>query len=177
MQKLTEWFERTDAMRPIGAILLTFLFWAMVAGCVAVAMPPIPAPYADVPPEPQPQELSCGLSGVAGATFTLTCAEPTATPTATPEPTATIAPAFHYFWCEGDPRCSSGQFRVYWDRPLSLLRCALPTGAKVDVIAYGLSGRTPEESEELAWVVTGADAGNGNACEGWTPVKFLKAAE
>lgn len=156
-----------------------------LSACAGVTA--IPSPMADVPPEPQPQILSCGLMAD-GAAFTLDCAEPTATPeaTATPEPTVTpeataipeptATPAFWYFWCTGDPRCSSGQFRVYWDRDLTMLRCALPVGDKVDLITYGLSGRVPEESEELAWVVTGADAG-GKACEGWTPLVFLRAAE
>ena len=177
MRRLIEWVREADIWRPIVAVLLTFGFWAMVAGCVATAMPPTPAPYADIAPEPQPQALSCGLTGGEGTAFTLQCAEPTATPAATAAPTATVEPAFWYFWCAGDPRCSSGQYRVYWDRGLTLLRCALPQGDKVDVIAYGLSGRVPEESEELAWVVTGADAGNGNACEGWTPVAFFRAAD
>lgn len=176
MRRLIKWLQDTDVWRPIVAMLLTLLFWVMVAACVA-AQPP--QPYADVAPEPQPQMLECGLSGEVGADFTLACTAATATPTATAAPTATpepAQPAFWYFWCAGDARCSSGQYRVYWDRGLSLLRCARPQGEKVDRIADGYTLREGE-GEPLAWVVTGADAGNGTACEGWVPTTFLRAAE
>lgn len=160
-----------DRNRVLIAVLgIVVLLLAACAGVTAT-----PSPMADVPPEPQPQILSCGLSASDGTAFRLECAEPTATPEPTVTPEATIEPSFWYFWCTGDPRCSSGQYRVYWDRDQTMLRCALPVGSKVDVIATGLSGRVPEESEELAWVVTGADAG-GKACEGWTPITFLRAA-
>ncbi len=141
----------------------------LVASCAPVH-PTTPAPMADVPPAPQSEPYNCTITGDNDVVVT-TCRLQTPTATPTPEP------AFYYFWCTGDARCSSGQYRVYWDREQTMLRCALPVGSKVDLVATGLSGRVPEESEELAWVVTGADAGNGKVCEGWTPKGFLRAAE
>ncbi len=139
----------------------------ILCGCVAPVTPV--TPYADVAPEPQPQPLECGLSGATGETFTLTCEPAAPTPTVAPTVEPTAAPAFYYFWCDGDTRCASGQYRVYWDRDLTMLRCALPQGDKVTVTATGYSKREGE-GEPLAWVVTGA-------CEGWTPMAFLRGAE
>ncbi len=156
-------------------VLVAFLLTACTAPVTSVT------PYADVAPEPQPQALDCGLSAGEGASFTLECSEPLPTPTVeptetmTPEPTPTEAPSFYYFWCDGDARCASGQFRVYWDRDLTMLRCALTAGSKVSIVADGYSMRLGE-GEPLAWVVTGADSG-GRPCEGWTPESFLRAAE
>ena len=123
-------------------------------------------PYADIAPQPVPQAFDCSITGDNDA-FTMDCLTP---PTPTPEP------AFWYFWCDGDTRCATGQFRVYWDRDLTMLRCALQQGAKVDVITTGYS-RREGEGEPLAWVVTGLPAGVDKVCEGWVPVTFLRAAE
>ena len=145
----------------LGVFLVAFL----LVGCTPVTAV---TPYADAVPMPMPEPFACALSGD-NAAFTLECVEPTPTPTATP------TPSFWYFACSGDVHCTSGQFRVYWDRDLTMLRCALPAGSKVTRIADGYSLRLGE-GEALAWVVTGADAG-GKPCEGWTPETFLRAAE
>jgi hypothetical protein len=160
------------------------LAWWAIAACAGVT--PAPSPMADVAPEPQPQILSCGLSGVAGTAFTLQCAEPTATPepTPTPEPTATAtaeptatpteAPSFWYLWCQsGDTTCASGRFPVKWDSALTSggERCALPTGSKVTPKAY-MDGY---DGVPIAWVVTGADAG-GIPCAGWVRQAWLRAS-
>lgn len=147
-------------------IITMALVALILCGCVAPVTPV--TPMSDVAPEPQPQPYTCAQTGDS-TEFVLTCTEPTPTPVATP------TPAFYYFWCDGDVRCASGQYRVYWDRDLTMLRCALPQGDKVTVIATGYSKREGE-GEPLAWVVTGAMAGTV-ACEGWTPMSFLRGAE
>ncbi len=148
---------------------LALFFTLLLSACVSVTPVTTPSPYADIAPQPVPQVFECAISGDNSA-FDMTCTEPLPTPTATP------APAFWYFWCDGDARCQSGQYRVYWDRDLTMLRCALPQGDKVTLIATGYSMREGE-GEPLAWVVTGALAGVDKVCEGWTPMTFLRAAE
>mgnify|MGYP007026554205 FL=1 len=149
----------------VFAMALMFAPVLVLASCMPVTEV-TPEPYADIAPQPVPQAFDCSITGDNDA-FDMRCLTP-ATPT--PEP------AFYYFWCDGDQRCASGQFRVYWDRDLSMLRCALPQGDKVTLIANGYSLRVGE-GEPLAWVVTGAPAGVGKVCEGWVPVTFLRAAE
>ena len=142
------------------ALLVAFLLCACVAPVTPVT------PYADVAPQAVPQEFDCSITGD-NAAFDMRCVVP---PTPTPEPGKWA------FACEGDTRCTSGQFRVYWDRDLTMLRCALGHGEQVDVITTGYSLRVGE-GEDIAWVVTGLPAGAGKVCEGWTPTSFLKAAE
>ena len=135
---------------------------------VLVACAPVTpvTPYADIAPQPVPQAFNCSITGDNDA-FDMRCTTP---------PTPTPTPGKWAFWCDGDSRCASGQFRVYWDRDLTMLRCALTQGAQVDRIADGYSLREGE-GEALAWVVTGVAAGVDKVCEGWTPVTFLRAAE
>ena len=143
---------------------LIILLALLLVGCAPVT--PVTSAALDAPPDTQPDVRQCAITGDAD-TLTIVCS-PVLTPT--PEP------AFWYFWCNDDTRCASGQFRVYWDRDLSMLRCALPQGDKVTLVANGYSLRVGE-GEPLAWVVTGAPAGVGKVCEGWVPVTFLRAAE
>ena len=147
-------------MSKVLLVLVALLLSACVAPVTDVT------PYADVAPQAVPQEFKCSITGD-NASFTMDCTTP---PTPTPEP------GKWYFWCNGDARCASGQFRVYWDRDLTMLRCALGQGEQVDVIARGYSLRQGE-GESISWVVTGIPAGTGKVCEGWTPTSFLKAAE
>ncbi len=153
------------------ALMFVLLLLASCTGGVVT-----PAPYADLAPEPQPQELACSLAGGAGSAFTLACDEPTPTPV--PAPTATAMPgiAFWYFWCAPGAICQP--FRVYWDPQLTLLRCAIDTtknGMKVDVKAT----MAPERDSDvpLAWVVTGQLLAGGEPCEGWVDQRRLAPAQ
>lgn len=139
----------------------------LLALLLVACQPVIPVtPYADVAPAAAPQAFDCAITGDNDA-FTMDCAAP---------PTPTPTPGKWYFACDGDARCATGQFRVYWDRDLTMLRCAAGQGEQVDVITQGYS-RRQGEGEALSWVVTGIPAGTDRVCEGWTPVVFLQAAE
>jgi hypothetical protein len=181
-RRIRWWYKEQwpDVWRLGFTFAVCALAWWAIAACTSVALGP--QPMADAAPEPQPQILSCGLSGVAGTAFTLQCAEPTATPeataTATAEPTATPteAPSFWYLWCQaGDTTCASGRFSVKWDFELGNAggneRCALPVGSKVTPKAFTES----YEGAPIAWVVTGVDAG-GVPCAGWVPQAWLRAS-
>ena len=102
----------------------------LIAACMPVAPVTPVTPLSDALPEPQPMPYTCAQTGDSVG-FVLTCNEPTPTPTATP------TPSFWYFACSGDVRCASGQFRVYWDRDLTMLRCAVPTRSNVTCCSDG----------------------------------------
>ena len=149
-----------NALTLAATIVLALM---VLVSCNAVTTPPLPAPYADVAPEPQPQLMHCALAGGDAKAFTLACSEPPATP----EPTPTVAPvAFWYFFCPPGQTCEP--FRVYWDPQRKFLRCAVDasqSGMKVTLKAMMAPDR--EIMVPLAWVVTGQLLANGEACEGW----------
>ncbi len=148
-----------------GALLLALL----LAGCAGVTT--TPQPMADAAPEPQPQILSCGLSGVAGTAFTLQCAEPTATPEPTPTVTPTPTPSFYYLFCTPqDSLCYLTPWRIWWDANQRHLRCAMDVtvdtnGSKVTVLAT-IPAEAAPNGKALSWIRTGWMSG-GEVCEGW----------
>lgn len=150
-----------NALTLAATIVLALM--VLVSCARPVIVPPLPAPYADVAPEPQPQLMHCALAGGDAKAFTLACSEPPATP----EPTPTVAPvAFWYFFCPPGDQCEP--FRVYWDPQRKFLRCAVDanqSGMKVTLKAMMAPDR--EIMAPLAWVVTGQLLANGEACEGW----------
>jgi hypothetical protein len=161
----------------LAAMLLAVVLLSGCAGSLAQ-----PRPAFDAAPVAPAQPLRCDMTAAsAGVGFTLACADlpatatPAATATATSAATATAAPSFYYLWCAaGDASCAGRQAAITWDRAGQLLRCALPYGSKVTVIALDEGFRG---DPAMAWLLTGADAGNGTPCEGWAKRQYIRAAQ